>query len=89
MNIIDIGDVNTLTDIINGMGGNVSVDPVFVDIDGADDDITTMDDNDWHLTGSTTTDISTGGLNLSADFTTDKDGVTRTDPWSMGCYEFD
>jgi len=76
--------------------GNVDVDPLFVDIDGPDDDITTMDDNDWHLSASSPESIRTGGLNGSTDawtFTEDRDGSTRTGDgsigWSMGAYEQD
>jgi len=54
-----------------------------------DDDIDTMGDNDWRLTASSPTEVTQGGLDLSAEFTTDKDGVTRTAPWSIGAYEQD
>ena len=60
-----------------------------MDIDGADNDINTMDDNDWHLKVPTIFEVYEGGLDLSAFFTTDKDGETRTPLWSMGCYEYD
>ena len=30
--------------------------------------------------------VSQGGTDLSAEFTTDRDGSVRTAPWSMGCY---
>lgn len=85
------------TDLTNegiSNGDNISVDPEFVDIDGADDDINTMDDNDWRLTASTDASITTGGLdgtNEGWSFTTDFDGVTRTGNgatgWSMGFSE--
>ena len=73
--------------------GNVSIDPLLVDIDGPDNDIDTMADNDWHLSALTSTLISAGGLNgidLSWSFDTDFDGVTRPasgNPWAMGAYE--
>jgi len=91
-----IADVNSLSDTT--ASDNVSVDPLFEDIDGTDNDITTMDDNDWHLTFSSPTSVTTGGLDggpLGEDFgfTTDKDGTTRTGNnttgWSMGAYEYD
>lgn len=71
---------------------NVSVDPVFVDFDGADNDLETILDNDWHLTESTPTSVAGGGLDLSATITTDKDNALRTNDgagtgWSMGAYE--
>ncbi|MFW5689395.1 MAG: choice-of-anchor Q domain-containing protein, partial [Spirochaetota bacterium] len=66
---------------------NITGDPLFVDIDGADDDIDTLDDNDWHLTaGSPAADA---GAELSADYVTDHDEVPRTVPWSIGAYELD
>jgi hypothetical protein len=71
---------------------NVSADPLFADPDGADDDALTMADNDWHLTASSPATVTQGGLDLSAQFTTDMDGVTRTaveGAWSMGAYEYD
>jgi hypothetical protein len=79
----NIGDVN---DLFNP-DGNVSVDPLFVDIDGPDDDIKTMADNDWHLSGNSPTEVTQGGLDLSSIFTADKDGADRTAPWSIGAYE--
>lgn len=72
---------------------NVSIDPLLVDIDGPDNNINTMADNDWHLSASTPMSVKTGGLNgidQSWMFTTDKDGVTRPasgTPWSIGAYE--
>jgi Bacterial Ig-like domain len=89
-NLSTIDAVNALTD--TSAGGNVSIDPVFVDTDGPDGDISTMADNDWHLSSSSPASPATvtqGGLDLSGDFTTDKDGKTRTVPWSMGAYERD
>jgi hypothetical protein len=71
------------------------VDPLFADIDGADNDINTMDDNDWHLSAGSPASVTAGGLNgldqnPAWTFTTDKDGVTRPasgNPWSIGAYE--
>ncbi|MBN2536234.1 MAG: DUF1565 domain-containing protein [Spirochaetales bacterium] len=71
--------------------GNVSLDPAFVDNDGGD----------FHLTASSPIEVRQGGLDLSAQFTEDKDGNKRTavlsgSPanedaagWSMGAYESD
>ncbi|MEK6698072.1 MAG: Ig-like domain-containing protein [Nitrospirota bacterium] len=59
--------------------GNVSASPAFANQAGGD----------WHLTASSPTSVSRGGLDLSAQFTTDKDGASRTAPWSIGAYERD
>ena len=42
---------------------NVELDPAFEDVDGADDDITTVEDNDWHLSAATSAEITNGGIN--------------------------
>jgi hypothetical protein len=70
-----IAAVNSLS----GATDNVSLDPNFVDQSGGN----------WHLTPSSPPSVSQGGLDLSPAFTTDKDGFTRTIPWSMGAYESD
>ncbi|MFH1829758.1 MAG: right-handed parallel beta-helix repeat-containing protein [Pseudomonadota bacterium] len=57
--------------------GNVAMDPKFVG------------PNDWHLTNLSPTTVTKGGLDLSAEFNTDKDGDPREAPWSMGAYEYD
>lgn len=67
--------------------GNVSGDPALADADGLDDNLATMMDNDWHLTAATALSVARGGQDLSAFFTDDRDGITRTVPWSMGAYE--
>jgi hypothetical protein len=94
-----IADVNVAGNTTQGAAesaaGNVNVDPLFVDIDGADNDINTMDDNDWHLSAGSPASVTAGGLNgldqnPAWTFTTDKDGVTRPasgNPWSIGAYE--
>ena len=41
---------------------------------------------DFHFSALSPTSVTEGGLDLSADFTADKDGVTRTDPWSAGIF---
>lgn len=72
---------------------NVAADPLLADLDGADNNINTMADNDWHLSAGTPASVSTGGLNgieQGWTFTDDMDGVTRPAtgmPWSIGAYE--
>ncbi len=77
-------------------GGNIDNDPQLVDRDGPDDDITTIDDNNWRLQAPSPSEVKTGGLDGTAEgwnFFTDKDEVTRTGNgstgWSMGAYEQD
>jgi len=77
-NLLTIGEINNLTD----SDGNVTIDPGFVDRDGGD----------WRLTSTSPTEVTQGGLDLSTNpkpFSTDKDGFTRTVPWSIGAYELD
>jgi len=45
--------------------------------------------SDYRLSASSPITVTQGGLDLSAAFTTDKAGATRTTPWSMGAYEYD
>lgn len=88
---------NTYSDdiiIINGLAwadANESADPVFNNIYGDDMLPDTMEDNDWHLTSGSPVRYS--ARDLSSEFTTDKDDVTRTGNgaigWSMGAYERD
>jgi hypothetical protein len=82
-----IDAVNNLSDTT--ADGNVSQTPVFVSLDGPDGDRNAIADNDWRLDPGTGTEVTRGGRNLSASFTTDKDETTRTAPWSMGAYERD
>lgn len=90
--ITDIADVNALTDVTGGCGGNISVDPAFVDLAGGD----------WHLAASSPLSVSEGGLDLSSDAgfpedlsgnKIDSEGTIRTgdstDGWSIGAYEWD
>lgn len=61
-----------------GVSGNIETDPVFVDVDGVDNDIDTTEDNDWHLSGTSPVSITTGGLNGIDEgfgFSDDKDGI--------------
>ncbi len=68
---------------------------MFVDIDGLDNNLNTMYDNDWHFSMASPASIASGGLNgideiPSWTFTDDFDGVSRPgsgNPWSMGAYE--
>ena len=84
--------------------GNASDTPTFVNKNGPDGNINTMEDNNWRLQPSSSDNILQGGLDGNAEgwgFTTDKDGNTRTavitgSPtntdaagWSMGAYEQD
>ena len=84
------------SDIINGMpggtsvtgggntSGNVSISntgaQLFVDIDGTDDDVNTMEGNNWHLNNANATicNVVYGGLDISTDFTLDMDDIIRT-----------
>jgi hypothetical protein len=43
--------------------------------------------NDLHLTAGDMTDIGTG-RDMSAYFSTDRDGNARVDPWDIGAYKF-
>ena len=43
---------------------------------------------DLHLTTASSATVRQGGADLSSLFTTDKAGLTRTPPWSMGAFEF-
>lgn len=74
---------------INGYAwaeANISVDPLFADLDGEDNNIRTMADNNWHLTATSPILVRQGGISLS-EFSIDRDGATRTAPWSIGAYE--
>jgi len=95
MNTCTLADMEALADIVVDASNNVSADPLFMDIDGADNNLQTVDDNDWHLTGMSPASVTAGGLNgidqmPAWSFTDDFDGVTRPasgNPWSMGAYE--
>ncbi len=80
---ITAATVNTLV----AASGNVKEEPVFFSPAA----------ENWRLSGSTPTTITTGGIDGAAaspawTFTTDYDGVTRTGSagsgWSMGAYEY-
>ena len=95
-------EMEALTDFsVGSVSGNIAVDPLFVDIDGADNDIATTNDNDWHLQLSSPVNVREGGLDLSSLYTTDQDNLVRTaiikgapsnagaSGWSMGAFEYD
>ena len=94
-NCTSVDQINALMDIPGGVTNNTAIDPQLADIDGVDNDISTMEDNNWHLSASTPASITTGGLNGVDEgwsFTDDKDGVTRPasgSPWAIGAYEPD
>lgn len=88
-----LSEMNVLSGIPGGVGNNISVDPMFAGIDGADNSFNSMADNDWHLSAGSPASVTAGGLNGIDEgwtFTTDKDGVARPasgDPWSIGAYQ--
>ena len=49
----------------------------------------TQTDADWHLNAASPASVKFGGIDLSVDFSMDKDGTLRTVPWSIGAYEQD
>lgn len=79
----------TTINSLSWASANIADTPVFVDLNGADTMVQTLEDNDWHLSSSTPLSISQGALDLSSDFNEDKDGTQRSAPWSMGAYEKD
>ena len=74
-NITNIAGVNALS--ISDASDNVSISSI---LDSA---------QDYRLTGSSPIAVTQGGLNLSSDFSVDKEGHSRTIPWSIGAYEYD
>lgn len=62
--------------------------PLFLSINGADGNIATLTDNDWHLNSSVAgnCDVRGGGLTLTPTITLDRDGLLRsTGNPSGGC----
>jgi len=55
-----LAEMNALTDI-GVVGGNVSTNPQFADVDGADNLINTMADNDWHFSTGSPAGVTAGG----------------------------
>ena len=92
---------------VNGLAwasGNVEVDPQFTDIDGVDNDINTLADNDWTIASGAGVDLRQGGLDGNAagwGFNVDYLDAARTPNtsgspsntgaagWSMGAYKQD
>lgn len=91
-----------------GSMGNISIgnagNQLFVNMNGADSTLSTMNDNDWRLTtNAAICDVRAGGLDLSSLFLVDKIGISRTTTnlagctpgntgaanWSIGAYEND
>ncbi|MDH5446993.1 MAG: right-handed parallel beta-helix repeat-containing protein [Gammaproteobacteria bacterium] len=87
----DLAQLNTLGDMT--VDNNVDDDPLLVDLDGADNDINTLSDNNWHYSVLSPTSLTAGGLNgidESWDFTDDFEGISRPasgSPWAIGAYE--
>ena len=73
-----LAEMNQLTDM-QVDGSNINVDL----------GLGTQTDADWHLNAASPASVKFGGLDLSVDFSTDKDGTQRTVPWSIGAYEQD
>jgi hypothetical protein len=76
-------------DAIPGLDDLTNPIVLFVDIDGDDGDIDTMSDNDWHLGPGCEDLVYEGGWVVTGYDAVDRDGVPRTDPWSIGAYEYD
>ncbi len=72
-------------------GGNTarSVPNFFVDIDGPDDDFSTLEDNDWHLAGVAAGAIIEEGKCVAPALMLDMDLTLRTPHWkaATGCEE--
>ena len=68
--------------------GNFVIDPMLASLGGTDGNLNTPADNDWHLSALSPTSVTQGGFDLSALFTTDFAGATRSLPWSIGAYEY-
>lgn len=91
-----IAEMESLTGFgAGGSSGNVSVDPIFIDIDGLDDNLRT-NDNNWHFSVASPFSVTSGGLNGIDDtgagwgYTDDMDNVPRLgsgSPWAIGSYE--
>ena len=85
-----VGAILTTPVGVNNVGIDIS--SYFVDFDGADNDINTMDDNNWRLAGNTPVEINEGGENGIDEgwsFANDYDGNARPTsgaPWSIGAF---
>ncbi|MCP4120331.1 MAG: DUF1565 domain-containing protein, partial [Bacteroidetes bacterium] len=94
-----INEMETHINSLSGSiaGNNISVNPNFVDIDGFDNDITTIGNNDWTLSAESDSRLREGGLNGAHpneewEYVFDIDNNFRspldssTTGWSMGAY---
>ena len=74
-----LGDLTNLeSDLGDKAANNVAFNPEFDPVgDG------------WHLSASTPIEVYEGGDNVQDLPGVDKDGITRTIPWSIGAYEWD
>jgi hypothetical protein len=91
-----IAEINILADVpLGSKGGNIDLNPNFVNLNGGDGNINTTADNNWYFSGSSPAGITAGGLNgrdeiPAWNFVTDKDNLVRpasATPWSMGAFE--
>lgn len=99
--LLDFVDISLVSGNPSGNTDIDNVPQIFIDMKGPDGDISTMDDNNWHLNPSLNCPPGYGGLDHSSLFTSDLDGTTRTSVieisciasndgasgWSMGAYE--
>lgn len=92
-NDICIADASSLNNLANA-SNNVNADSAFLSPGGADNNISTVDDQDLHLSITTPISVTAGGLNGDDDggwgFNTDKDEVSRPatgNAWSIGAYQ--
>lgn len=87
-------DAEDLNSFFSG-SGNFAATPVYADAAGADDDLTSIADNDYRLDDSSPASIRTGGIDGTSGFgfTTDFLGTARTGSsgtgWSVGAFEKD
>ena len=68
--------------------GNLTDNPVLSNVGGVLG-IENLTDNDWSLSAVSPTSVTTGGVDLSDDFASDFNGISRTAPWSIGAFEYD
>jgi hypothetical protein len=101
LNAADLNDfTRTTQDLAFPSENNISDDALLVDIDGADDDPATPEDNNWGLSSTSPAGAVLGGLNgahstAAWGYTTDFSGAFRSplddtgiEGWSMGAHEF-
>jgi hypothetical protein len=88
------GSVPLNTDSMNPYYKNIylsSVNDLFNNYTGADNNSLTLTDNNWRLAATSSFSVKTGGYisPFGGAYTTDRAGSTRTAPWSMGAYEYE